>query len=65
MGVVLTTIPNGSRDELGSDGRWKLHLFIEEQIFLLEESGFEVLCQETISIYNGNNWVVLVSKIKA
>ena len=65
VGILLTTIPSGSRDELGSDGRWMLHLSTDAQTFLLEESGFEVLCQETISIYNGNNWVVLVSKIKA
>ena len=63
VGVLLTSIPSGSKDELGSDGRWSLHISNAEQIQLIEEAGFKVLCQETISIYNGNDWVVLVSVI--
>ena len=61
VGVLLTSIPNGNMDELGSDGRWKLNISNAEQVHILQETGFKVLHQETVSIYNGNNWVVLVS----
>ena len=64
VGVLLTSIPDGSRDELGSDGRWILHLSISKQIEMLEKAGFEVIFEEQVSIYNGSNWIVLVSVIK-
>ena len=64
VGVLLTSIPNGNMDELGSDGRWKLNIPNTGQIHILQEAGFKVLHQETVSIYNGNNWVVLVSVLK-
>ena len=65
VGVLLTSIPNGTKDKMGSDGRWKLHLSQSEQIGMLENAGFEVLFQEQMSIYNGDDWIVLVSVIKS
>ena len=64
VGVLLTSIPDGSKNQLGSDGRWKLHLSTTKQIELLENLGFEVLFKERLSIYNGNDWIVLISAVK-
>ena len=64
VGVLLTSIPGGSRDELGSDGRWSLNLSGSKQKEMLEKAGFEVIFEEQMSIYNGSNWIVLVSVIK-
>ena len=64
VGVLLTSIPDGSRDELGSDGRWRLHLSSSKQKELLEKAGFKVIYEEQVNIYNGSNWIVLVSVIK-
>lgn len=64
VGILLTSIPNGNRDEIASDGRWILQLSCTEQIAMLEEAGFQVLFQEQMSIYNGNDWIVLVSVVK-
>ena len=61
IGVLLTTIPKGSRDEIGSDGRWKLHIPESEQTAILEKAGFKVLFQEQISLYNGSDWILTIS----
>ena len=61
VGVLLTSIPSGNRDEEGSDGRWKLHIPKSEQISMIENAGFEVIFKDHISIYNGNDWIALIS----
>jgi len=61
IGVLLTSIPCGNRDEEGSDGRWKLYIPASQQISMLENAGFEVIFQDNLSIYKGTDWVVLVS----
>lgn len=61
VGVVFTSIPSGNRNEVGSDGRWKLHLSASEQIRMLEKAGFDVIFQENLTIYNGKDWIVLIS----
>ena len=61
FGVLLTSIPGGTRDGKGSDGRWKLHIPASEQISILQDAGFEVIFQDHLSIYNGSDWVVLIS----
>ena len=61
IGVLLTTIPKGSRDEIGSDGRWKLHIPKSEQTAILEKAGFKVVFQEQISLYNGSDWILTIS----
>ena len=57
----LSTIPKGSRDEIGSDGRWKLHIPKSEQTAILEKAGFKVVFQEQISLYNGSDWILTIS----
>ena len=61
VGVLLTSIPSGNKDEVGSDGRWKLHISASEQINMLEQAGFKVIFQENLTIYNGSDWIVLIS----
>ena len=61
VGVLLTSIPGGNKDKEGSDGRWKLHIPQSKQISILENAGFEVIFQDHLSIYNGTDWIVLIS----
>ena len=63
-GILLTSIPTGSKDRMGSDGRWQLHLQTKDQIELLENSNFNVIHHENVGIYNGANWRVIISSAK-
>jgi len=60
-GVLLTTIPEGVRDSEGGDGRWVLHLPVEQHKKLVENAGFTILHTQHVNIYNGC-WFLIVAQ---
>ena len=61
IGVLLTTIPKGSRDEIGSDGRWKLHIPKSEQTAILEKAGFKVDSQLSVTTFNLEDGLLVIT----
>jgi hypothetical protein len=61
-GFLLISLPDGRGNSMGSDGRWKSAVPKEKQVEMLNKSGFEVIEVRKISMYNGRNWVVTLSR---
>ena len=47
------------------DGRWLTAISEDKQKRMLEDAGFDVVHQGKMSIYNGNQWIVLVGRKKS
>ena len=64
-GFLLISIPDGNMEQISSNGRWMSYTPITDQHTLLEEAGFEIIKTGKISMYNGNNWHVTLSRRKS
>lgn len=61
-GILLVSLPVGDSDAADPDGRWMHRMPAEQQTDLLGNVGFEVLHLENVSIYNGREWLVTISR---